>query len=61
MKELPPKKRGYPLLIGEQLDNIVQLYVNEMHTNGVVVNTAVMMAAAEGMQIWWEVMVQLLL
>ena len=35
-------------MIGEQLDNRVQLYVKEMHTTGVVINTAVMMAAAEG-------------
>jgi len=35
-------------LIGEQLDNRVQLYVKEMHTTGVVINTAVVMAAAKG-------------
>ena len=31
-----------------QLDNRVQLYVKEIHTTGVVINTAVVMAAAEG-------------
>jgi len=40
VKELPPKKRGCSLLIGEQLDDRVQLYVKEMHTTGVVLSTA---------------------
>jgi len=33
------------MLIG---DNRVQLYVKEMHMTGVVINTAVVMATAEG-------------
>jgi len=48
VKELPPKKRGRPLLIGPQLDDRVQVYVKEMRKTGVVINTAVVMAAAEG-------------
>ena len=48
VKELPPKKRGRPLLLGAELDARVQLYVKEMRKNGVVINTSVVMAAAEG-------------
>ena len=48
VKELPPKKRGCPLLLGAELDARVQLYIKEKRKNGVVVNTSVVMAAAEG-------------
>ena len=47
VKELPPRKRGRPLL-GAKLDARVQLYIKEMRKNGVVINTSVVMAAAEG-------------
>ena len=45
---LPPKKCGCPLLIGVQLDDRVKLYVKEMRKKGVIINTRVVMAAAEG-------------
>ena len=34
VKELPPKKRGRPLLLGAELDARVQLYIKEMRKNG---------------------------
>ena len=46
--QLPPKKRGRPLLLGTELDHRVQLYVKELHTNGAIINTAIVMATAEG-------------
>ena len=45
---LPPKKHGCLLLIGVQLDDRVKLYVKEMQKKGVIINTRVIMAAAEG-------------
>ena len=48
VKELPPKKQGRPLLLGAELDARVQQYIKEMRKNGVVINTSVVMAAAEG-------------
>ena len=48
VKQLPLRKRGCPLLIGAELDARVQLYIKEMRRNGVVINTSVLMAAAEG-------------
>jgi len=49
VKELPPKKRGRPLLVGNELDVQVQLYVKELRNNGAVINTAIVMATAEGL------------
>ena len=48
VEELPPKKHGCPLLIGVQLDDRVELYIKEMRKKGVILNTRVVMAAAEG-------------
>ena len=51
MDQLPPKKRGRPLLpflLGTELDQRVQLYVKELRTNGAIINTAIIMATAEG-------------
>ena len=48
VKELTPKKRGRLLLLGAELDAKVQQYIKEMRKNGVVINTSVVMAAAEG-------------
>lgn len=48
VKELSPKKQGHPLLLGAELDARVQLYIKEMQKNRVVINTCVVMAAAEG-------------
>ena len=48
VEELPPKKCGHPLLSGVQLDDRVKLYAKEMRKKGVIINTRVVMAAAEG-------------
>lgn len=44
--ELPGKKRGHPLLLGEELDKLVQEYLTSFRENGAVVNTAIAMACA---------------
>ena len=46
--ELPSKKRGRTLLLGNVLDGRVQLYARDMRCHGVVVNTVVIMSCAEG-------------
>ena len=46
--ELPQKKRGHPLLLGEELDKHVQAYLTSFRESGAVVNTAIAMACAEG-------------
>ena len=46
--ELPEQKRGRPLLLGAELDRQVQAYVTTLRKNGAVVNTAIIMACAEG-------------
>ena len=46
--ELPPKKRGRPLLLGKNLDKQVQLYLRKMRENGGVVTVSVVVAAARG-------------
>ena len=46
--ELPNKKKGRSLLLGELLDGRVQSYVKEMRAKGAVVNTAIVMGCAEG-------------
>ena len=48
VKSLPTKTQGRPLLLGLKLDQVVQNYVNALRTVGGVVNTAIVMAAAEG-------------
>ena len=48
IKDLPQKKRGRPLLLGEQLDNQVEKYLKTLRDKGGVVNTAIVMACAEG-------------
>ena len=45
--ELPPMKRGRPLLI-QELDGQVQEYVKQLRLAGGVINTAVVLAAAKG-------------
>jgi len=49
VKELPPRKRGRPLLVGNKLDTQIQLYVKELWNNGAVINIAIVMATAEGL------------
>ena len=46
--ELPQKKKGRPLLLGEKLDKQVQAYLTSFRESGAVVNTAITMACAEG-------------
>ena len=46
--ELPQKKKGRPLLLGEKLDKQVQAYLIIFRESGAVVNTAITMVCAEG-------------
>ncbi len=46
--KLPEKRRGRPLLLGEELDRQVQAYITALRSNGAVVNTAIVKACAEG-------------
>ena len=48
VKELPRKKTGRPLLIGEELDAQVQQYVKNARKRGLAINTSVVIAAGEG-------------
>ena len=48
VEELPCKKTGRPLLIGEELDAQVQQYVKESRKRGLPINTAVVVAAGLG-------------
>jgi len=45
---LPKKKRGRPLLLGKELDKHVETFLRQLRANGVVINTAIVMATAEG-------------
>ena len=48
VKELIPKKRGRPLLIGEELDEQVRDYIKELRREGVVINCDVAIAVGTG-------------
>ena len=48
IQELPSKRRGRPHLLGEELDKQVQSYLIALRERGVVVNTAIVLACAEG-------------
>ena len=48
VKSLPTKEQGRPVLLGQALDKAVQDYITSMRTVGGVLNTAIVMAAAEG-------------
>ena len=48
MTVLPPKKRGRPVLLGEDLDGKVQLYLQKVREGGGVVSARIAMAAARG-------------
>ena len=48
VKELPCKKKGRPLLLGNELDRRVREYVTALRESGAVVNTAIVIAAAWG-------------
>ncbi len=42
------KKRGRPLILGEELDKQVHMYVRTLGSNGCPINTAIVMATALG-------------
>ena len=46
--ELPTKKKGRSLLLGEEMDRQVREYLTNFRERGAVVNTAIAMACAEG-------------
>ena len=46
--ELSQKKKGHPLLFGEEIDKQVQAYLTSFRESGAVVNTTITMACAEG-------------
>ena len=46
--ELPSKKRGLPLLLGNNPDEQVQLYSCKIRENGGIVTASVVVAAARG-------------
>ena len=48
MSKLPTKPRGRPLLVGTVLDKAIQDYINALRSAGGVVNTSIILAAAEG-------------
>ena len=51
INELPEKKKGQPLMLGEDLDTQVQAYLTALREKGAVVNTAIAIACAEGIVI----------
>ena len=64
VSSLPKMAQGRPLLLGQELDKSVQDYINAMRKVGGVVNTAIVMAAANGIiaarspafarTVWWS-------
>ena len=54
MHELPHKHRGRPLLLGEQLEDEVKVFINSAHESGSVVNTETVMGTARGVVISHE-------
>ena len=50
--ELPPKKTGRPLLLDEQTDREVQLYLLGLHEAGGGVNCTIARASATGIIRW---------
>ena len=47
--KLETKKRGCPLLLGEELDGQVKMYITALRSNSAVINSAIVMACAEGL------------
>ena len=47
-RELPTRKRGRPLLLGEELDRQVRTYLNDIRGRGCAVNTAVAIGVGLG-------------
>ena len=48
MKVIPFKKRGRPLLLGEELDTEVQYYLKKVREGGGIVTARIAMGAARG-------------
>ena len=48
VKELPEKKRGRPLLLGDKLDGQVKSYIGYLREKGAAVNTAIVVGIAQG-------------
>ena len=48
-QKLPGKKWRRPLLLGEKLDAQVEAVLKWLRENGAMVNTAIVMATAEGL------------
>ena len=48
VQQLPPKKKGCPLLLGEELDRQVRDYLQVLRKNGITVNTAIVIACGDG-------------
>ena len=46
--ELVTKEKGRPLMLGIEMDKAVQEYISSLRVTGGVVNTAIVMGAAEG-------------
>lgn len=46
--KLASKKRGRPLLLGEELDKQVRMYIQTLGSKGCPINTAIVMATATG-------------
>ena len=51
---LPPKKHGKPVLLGEDLDRKVQLYLKKVREGGGVVSARIAMAAARGILLSYD-------
>ena len=54
VKALPTKTQGRPLLLGEELDKCVQKYIKHLREIGGVVNTAIVIGAANGIISAWN-------
>lgn len=48
IKTLPTKVRGRPLMLGEKIDDEVKQFIKNLRTSGGVVNTTIVVAAAQG-------------
>ena len=48
MSQLPSKRRGRPLLLGEKIDAEIRTIIKAMRDNGAVVNTSIVIAIAIG-------------
>ena len=48
IERLPEKNRGRPILLGDELKAQFREYLNALHANGTVVNTAIAIGCAEG-------------